>query len=265
MQKPIIYHIPVCPFCQRTEILLALKGHPEAVEFRVVDITKPRDPQLLQKTRGTTALPVMELADGRIIKESLVILGYLDETIAGGLQRRSDPYEHAIEQMLIAKEGPFVSAGYRLVMNQDRNARQTLVDGLLKAFAGINDFLVEHSPQGDFLFPEFGLVEAVFTPIFMRFWFLEYYEGFELPAGPEYDRVRRWRQACLAHPAAQQTSREEVVKLYYDYALGAANGALLAGRQRSSFVFEPHWKSRPWPPAEKYGPSASDAALGLVR
>jgi len=264
MQKPIIYHIPVCPFCQRTEILLALKGQPDAVEFRVVDITKPRDPQLLQKTRGTTALPVMELADGRILKESLVILNYLDETVAGGLQRRPDPFEHAVEQMLIAKEGPFVSAGYRLVMNQDRNARQSLLDGLLKAFAQINDFLIEHSPDGDFLFPDFGLAEAVFTPIFMRFWFLEYYEGFELPAGPDYDRVRRWRQACLTHPAAQQTSREEVVKLYYDYALGAGNGALLAGRQRSSFVFEPHWKSRPWPSAEKYGAPASDAALGLV-
>jgi len=264
VQRPIIYHIPVCPFCQRTEIVLALKGHPDAVEFRVVDITRPRDPELLQKTRGTTALPVMELPDGRIIKESLVILDYLDETIPGGLQRRVDPYEHAVEQMLIAREGSFVAAGYRFVMNQDRTARQSFLDGMLKAYAGINDFLMEHNPQGDFLFAEFGLAEAVFTPFFMRFWFLEYYEGFELPAGPAYDRVRRWQQACLAHPAAQQTSREEVVKLYYDYALGAGNGALLPGRQRSSFVFEPHWKTRPWPPAEKYGPSASDAALGLI-
>ena len=264
MQKPIIHHIPVCPFCQRTEILLALKGQSDAVEFRVVDITKPRDPELLQKTRGTTALPVMELPDGRIIKESLVILGYLDETIPGGPQRRADPYEHAVEQMLIAKEGPFVAAGYRFVMNQHRDARQALFDGMLQAFAVINDFLMEHSPHGEFLFEEFGLAEAVFTPFFMRFWFLEYYEGFELPAGLAYDRVRRWQQACLAHPAAQQTSREEVVKVYYDYALGAGNGALLPGRQRSSFVFEPHWKTRPWPPAEKYGPSATDAALGLI-
>ena len=84
MQRPIIYHIPVCPFCQRAEILLALKSRPDTVEYRIVDITRPRDPALLQKTRGTTALPVMELADGRIIKESLVILAYLDETIPGG-------------------------------------------------------------------------------------------------------------------------------------------------------------------------------------
>jgi glutathione S-transferase len=264
MHKPIIYHIPVCPFCQRTEILLALKGQSDAVEFRVVDITRPRDPQLLQKTRGTTSLPVMETADGRILKESLVILNYLDETIPGSRIRRADPYEHAVEQMLIAKEGPFTAAGYTMVMNQDRAARQGLSDKLLKLYAQLDDFLVEHSPDNDFLFSSFGLAEAVFTPMFMRFWFLGYYEGFELPAGPEYDRVRRWEAACLTHPAAQQTSREEVVKVYYDYALGAGNGALLAGRTRSSFVFEPDWQSRPWPPAEKYGPSASDQVLGLV-
>ena len=81
--KHIVYHIPVCPFSQRLEILLALRGLDDAVEFRVVDITKPRDPALLAKTRGTTALPVMETPDGQIVKESLVILRYLDEVLDG--------------------------------------------------------------------------------------------------------------------------------------------------------------------------------------
>ncbi|WP_417308186.1 glutathione S-transferase family protein [Devosia sp.] len=264
MPKPVIYHIPVCPFCQRTEILLALKGQTEAVDYRVVDITKPRDPALLEKTRGTTALPVLETADGRILKESLVILDYLDEVIPGARQRRVDPYEHAIEQLLITREGPLTGAGYMFVMNQDPAAREAHLEKLLKVYAGINDFLMEHAPDTDFLFADFGLAEAVFTPMFMRFWFLDYYEGFALPEGPDYDRVRRWQAACLAHPAAQQTSREEVVKLYYDYAQGAGNGVLLPGRTRSSFVFEPHWKTRPWPPAEKYAEPATDAALGLV-
>jgi glutathione S-transferase len=110
-EKPIVYHIPVCPFSQRLEILLALKGQRQAVEFRVLDITKPRDPELLRKTGDTTALPVLELPDGRILKESLVILGYLDETVPGGLQRHADPFEHAVEQQLIAFAGPFVAAG----------------------------------------------------------------------------------------------------------------------------------------------------------
>ena len=42
MNKPTIYQIPVCPFCQRLDILLTLKGVRDQVEFSVVDITRPR-------------------------------------------------------------------------------------------------------------------------------------------------------------------------------------------------------------------------------
>jgi len=262
--KPIVYHIPVCPFSQRLEIVLALKGLSEAVEFRVVDITRPRDPELLRKTRGTTALPVLEAEDGRIIKESLVILGYIEDRFAEPPVARRDPYERAVERMLIAREGPFTTAGYLFVMNQDEAERPAHRDKLLALYRDIDGFLVEHNPDGTWLFDDFGLAEAVFTPMFMRFWFLDYYEDFDLPDEPAYHRVRRWREACLAHPAAQQVSREEIVKLYYDYALGAGNGALLPGRSRSSFVFEPHWRERPWPPRDKYATRAGDEALGLV-
>ncbi|MGP6087768.1 glutathione S-transferase family protein [Antarctobacter jejuensis] len=263
MSRPIVYHIPVCPFSQRLEILLSLKGMGDAVEFRVVDITKPRDPELLRKTRGTTALPVLETAEGRILKESLVILRYLDEVLGDPVRRR-DPFEHAVESMLVAKEGPFTGAGYHFVMSRDPQARDTHLDRMLGLYRDLDGFLCEHNPDGTWLFEDFGLAEAVFTPLFMRFWFLDYYEGFELPETVDYARVSRWRAACLAHPAAQQVSKDEIVKLYYDYALGAGNGALPEGRTRSSFVFEPHWRNRPMPPRDKYGQAATDAELGLV-
>src|SRR4028119_13936 len=66
--SPTVYHIPVCPFSQRLEILLSLKGLGDSVAFHVVDITRPRPGWLLEKTRGTTALPVLETAGGGSIK-----------------------------------------------------------------------------------------------------------------------------------------------------------------------------------------------------
>jgi glutathione S-transferase len=60
-------------------------------------------------------------------------------------------------------------------------------------------------------------------------------------------------------------AKESIVKLYHDYARGAGNGALLPGRAYSSFVPEPDWMDRPWPPKDKYGPDATDAELGLAR
>jgi glutathione S-transferase len=262
---PTVYHIPVCPFSQRLEILLELKGLSGAVAFEVVDITKPRPEVLLRKTRGTTALPVLETESGGILKESMVILRYLEDSLPGPPVAQRDPYRHAVEGMLTAMEGPFGAWGYRYVMNGDEGKREEFRQGMLDQYARLNDFLVQHSPSGPFLFENFGLAEAVFTPFFMRFWFLEYYEGFDLPHEERYARVREWRDACLAHPAAQQVTKEQVVKLYYDYAKGAGNGALLPGRARSSFVFDPHWADRSWPPQDKYGHSATDEELGLGR
>lgn len=265
VMTPTVYHIPVCPFSQRLEILLTLKGLEDRVNFHVVDITRPRPEWLLEKTRGTTALPVLKTERGEILKESMVILHYLEDRFPQPAVARRDPYRRAVEAMMNAMEGDFTSWGYRYVMNRDAERREEFRRGMLERYAKLNDFLLQHNPEGTFLFEDFGLAETVFTPLFMRFWFLEYYEDFDLPGEERYARVRRWREACLAHPAAQQVSRERIVKLYYDYAKGAGNGALLPGRSRSSFVFEPEWRSRPWPPKDKYGHDATDRELGLLR
>lgn len=258
-----VFHIPVCPFSQRLEILLTLKGCRDAVRFEVVDITKPRDPAQLAKAKGSTALPVLETERGEIIRESLVILQYLEDRFPEVQVAQRDPYLRAVENMLCTMERDFVAAGYRFVLSQDPARRDELYTRMLALYAQLDAFLVEHSPAGTFLFDQFGWAETVFTPMFMRFWFLEYYESFTLPDEQRFARVRRWCAACLAHPAAQQVSKEEIVKLYYDYARGAGNGELLPGRARSSFVFDPPWSSRPWPPKDKYAPGATDAELGL--
>ncbi len=263
MTKPALFHIPVCPFCQRLEILLTLKDRRSEVDFRVVDITHPRPEWLLRKMRGTTALPVLETADGHIVKESLVILQYFEDIFPDCPVAQRDPYRRAVENMLARMESDFCAQGYTWVMNQDPGRRESLREAMLKQYARLNDFLVEHSPSGPFLFEAFGWAETVFTPFFMRFWFLEYYEDFELPDDGRFARVRQWVEACLAHPSAQQVTKEEIVKLYYDYAKGAGNGALLPGRSLSSFVFDPDWRSRPWPPRNKYEHSATDGELGL--
>lgn len=264
MTRPIIYHIPVCPFSQRVEILLALKGLRDRVQFEVIDITVPRPDWLLAKTRGTTALPVLETPDGKIIKESLVIMQYVEDLWPEPAVARRDPYERAVEGMLVRLEGEFANAGYRLVMNQDAARRAELTAALLVQYARLDAFLAQHAPDGPFLFERFGWAEAVFTPLFMRFWFLDWYEDFELPPTADYQRVRTWREACLTHPAAQQVCYEQIIKLYHDYARGAGNGALLPGRTRSSFVFEPDWRTRPWPPRGKTEPAPTDAELGLL-
>lgn len=264
MTTPTIYHIPVCPFSQRVEILLSLKGLAGAVDFHVMDVTKPRPEWFLEMTGGTTAMPVMDLGGGRMLKESLVILQYVEEAFGKPPILRADAYERAVERMMIARENDFTMAGYTMVMNRDWDRTAGLRDRLLGLYEWLDEFLRRHNPDGTWLFDGFGMTEAIYTPLFVRFLFLDYYEGFDLPKDGRFARVAKWRDACLAHPAAQQVSEREIVTVYYDYAVGLGNGALPEGRSVSSFTFEPAWNTRPWPPKDKYDRIASDAELGLV-
>lgn len=262
--KPIIYHIPVCPFSQRIEILLKLKGLEGAVDFSVIDITKPRPDWLLTYTGGTTALPVLVDEEDRALKESLVILRYVEERFATPPIARTDPYERGIERLMITEAEAFGISGYLYVMNRDREKTSELREKHLARYRALNALLQRYNPEGTWLFDDFGLPELVFTPLMMRFWFLDYYEGFALPETQDFERVARWREACLAHPAAQQVTYDRIVKLYYDYAVGSGNGALPEGREVSSFTFDPDWPDRPMPPRDKYDRIAKDAELGLI-
>jgi glutathione S-transferase len=227
-----------------------------------IDISKPRPDWLLKKTRGTTSLPALELDNGETLKESMVIMRYFDDRFPEPHIAQRDPYRHAIESMLCATDGAFTGAGYRMILNRDASKRDEMREEMDAQFARIDEFLTYYSPDRDFLFEEFGWAEVAFTPMFKRLWFLEYYEGYEIPS--QLKRVQRWREASLAHPAAQHRSFEELMKLYYDYSQGGGNGRIPEGRSISSFTLEPHWSKRPMPPRDKWGHAASDAELGLV-
>lgn len=261
-QKLIMYHIPGCPFSERVEILLDLKGLHGTMGDMEIDISKPRPDWLLKKTRGTTALPALELENGETLKESMVIMRYFEDRFPERPVRQQDPYRHAVEQMLCATDGAFTGAGYQMILNRDPAKREELRANVDAQYARLDDFLNYYSPNQDFLFEQFGWAEVAFTPMFKRLWFLEYYENYVVPQ--QYKRVLRWREACVSHPAAQHHSHEELMKLYYDYSQGGGNGRIPEGRKISSFTLDPHWSKRPMPPRDKWGHSATDEELGLI-
>lgn len=258
-----MYQIPGCPFSERVELLLDLKGLADVLIDHEIDISKPRPDWLLRKTRGTTSLPALELENGETLKESMVIMRYFEDRFPDRPVARKDPYEHAVEAMLCATDGAFTGAGYRMVLNRDADKRDTMVTEITAQYARLDDFLRYYAPNGDYLFDEFGWAEVAFAPMFKRLWFLEYYENYQIPQN--LTRVLRWREACLAHPAVQRRhGHQELMTLYYDYSQGGGNGRLPEGRTVSSFTLDPHWSKRPMPPRDKWGTPATDTELGLI-
>lgn len=260
-QELAIYHIPGCPFSERIEIMLALKGL--AMKDVEIDISKPRPDWLLAKSGGSTALPLLDIENGETLKESMVILRYLEDRYPSPPVADPDPYRHAVEGMLTELAGPFSGAGYRMILNREpaqREAHRAAVD---EQFGRVDAFLRRYASGSDCLFEDrFGWAEVAFTPMFKRLWFLEYYENYQVPR--EFERVLRWREACVTHPAAQHRSWEELIKLYYDYCQGGGNGRIPPGRTISSFSPDFDWRRRPMPPRDKWGHAATDQELGLV-
>lgn len=257
-----IYHIPGCPFSERIEIMLELKGLGHIMEDVEIDISKPRPDWLLAKTGGTTSLPVLDIENGETIKESMVIMRYLEDRYPERPVANPDSYRHAVEGMLCATDGAFTGAGYRMILNRDPAKRDELKAEVDAQYARLDTFLKRYATGPDYLFEEFGWAEVAFTPMFKRLWFLDYYEGYEIPA--HLERVIRWRKACVSHPTVQRRSYEELIKLYYDYSQGGGNGRIPEGRTVSSFTPDVDWRTRPWPPKDKWGTPATDAELGLV-
>lgn len=102
-----MYHIPGCPFSERIELLLDLKGLHDIMVDHEIDISLARPDWLLAKTRGTTSLPALELENGETLKESMVIMRYFEDRFPDPAVARRDPYEHAVEAMLCATDGQF--------------------------------------------------------------------------------------------------------------------------------------------------------------
>ncbi|MEX2524645.1 MAG: glutathione S-transferase family protein [Gammaproteobacteria bacterium] len=262
-ERMIIYHIPGCPFSERVEIMATLKGLHDVFEDMEIDISRPRPDWLLAKTRGSTKLPAMTLENGETLKESMVILRYLENRFPQPAIAQKDPYRHAVEDMLCSMDMAFAGSGYRMILNQERDKLDEMKAEVDDQYRQLDEFLDYYAPDRDFLFEDFGWAEVAFTPMFKRLWFLEYYEDYAVPGNLK--RVRRWREACIAHPAAQGRGYEELIKLYYDYSRGGGNGRIPEGRTVSSFTLDPHWSQRPMPPRDKWGHAATDEELGLMR
>lgn len=243
--RPVLYSMAVCPYAQRTEILLRVKGIDyEAIQ---IDISQPRPPALLA-VNPLGKVPVLIHRD-RALNESSIINEYLDEVYPDTPLLPADPYQRAQSRLLIDYcNSQFSANHYRLLMEQRPERRPQAEAAVLADWRWLDAFLMRINPDGRYAGDTFGMVDLSYAPFFARFVLNTYFWDFRLPDG-ELARVRRWAEALQEHPAVRATSlgAEDYIKLYADYALGYANGKLPPGRQRSSFDPGTALADRPMP------------------
>jgi glutathione S-transferase len=207
----------LCPYVQRAAIVLAEKG--VAFERREVDLSNKPAWFLAVSPLGKT--PVLLVGDVPLF-ESAVICEYLDETLA--------PRLHPADALQRAQERAWVEFGSALLGDIARfyNAADDA------AFASARDAIAARFVQIEarlsggpwFAGQRFGLVDAVFGPVFRYFDVFERIADFSFFAAAP--RVRAWRAAL-----ADRATVRDAVAADYPQRLAAflrARGSALSRR-----------------------------------
>jgi glutathione S-transferase len=211
----------LCPYVQRAAIVLKEKN----VAFERLDVDLAHKPDWFLRLSPLGKTPVLKVG-GETVFESAVICEYLDET--------RPPRLHPEDALVRARERSWMEFGSAVLSGiaalysaSDEAALERAYAALRSRFEQLEAVLGEVERAGPwFAGRHFGLVDAVFGPVF------RYFEV--IPAEGLFDGlpcVRDWREALAGRPSV----REAVSASYADRLRGflLGRGAALSLRLRN--------------------------------
>jgi glutathione S-transferase len=200
--KPELVSFKICPFVQRSVIVLQEKG----VDYDITYINLKEPPSWFKAISPLGKVPLLRVGDA-VVFESAVIMEYLDEVYPPSLHP-AEPLRKAHNRAWIEFASTLLMTQFNMVMAKDQatcdSAEQELRDKLK---------LVDAQLVGPFFNGEnFALVDAAYAPLFMRLALLEQWQPMGLLEGMA--RVREWSQRLLARPAVINSVVAELPQLY---------------------------------------------------
>ncbi|MCW8917853.1 MAG: glutathione S-transferase family protein [Gammaproteobacteria bacterium] len=200
--KPQLVSFRICPFVQRSVIVLQEKG----VDYDITYINLKEPPEWFKAISPLGKVPLLRVGD-EVVFESAVIMEYLDEVYPPSLHPL-DPLRKAHNRAWIEFASALLMAQFNMVMAQEQTAcegaEQELRDKLK---------LVDAQLRGPFFNGEaFALVDAAYAPLFMRLALLEQWQPMGLLEGLE--KMQAWSKKLLARPSVKNSVVAELPQLY---------------------------------------------------
>jgi glutathione S-transferase len=187
MKKPRLISFKICPFVQRSVILLKEKK----VDFDIAYIDLNEPPEWFLALSPTGKVPVLEVG-GKVLFESAIIGEYLDEVNPPSLHP-SDPLEKAQNRAWMEFTSPLYMAFFKLMMSQNKEAGAEVILDTKKQLETLDKIKV-NAPwfNGD----NFSMMDISVAPLFMRFAFLKTHCNLDLLEGKE--NLQQWSDRLLA-------------------------------------------------------------------
>jgi len=212
---------PLCPFVQRAAIVLLEKGVP----FERLNVDLSAKPDWFLALSPTGKVPVLKVRrpgeDDAILFESVVICEYLNETQGGAGMYPDDALSRARHRAWIEFATQTMSEGWQFLHAKDTataHAKRTAFrDRLAKIEAELGD-----GPY--FAGADFGLVDAVYAPLFRYFGIIDAAISALIFAG--LPRVTAWRAALANRPSVKDAVLDTYPELFREHL--RQQGAMIA-------------------------------------
>ncbi|MGM4988506.1 glutathione S-transferase family protein [Tardiphaga sp. 841_E9_N1_2] len=212
---------PLCPFVQRAVIVLLEKR----VAFDRVNVDLSAKPDWFLALSPTGKVPVLKVrqpnGEDAILFESVVICEYLNETQGGAAMYPDDALLRARHRAWIEFATQTFTEGWQFLHAKDMATadakRAAFHDRLSKIEAELGD-----GPY--FAGPDFGLVDAVYAPLFRYFGIIDPEVADPIFAG--LPRVMAWRASLAERPSVKNAVIDTYPDLFLDHL--RQQGAMIA-------------------------------------
>ena len=158
-----LYSCPICPYAERTRLILALKNVP----YDEINIHLKDQPDwFTTRINRYHQVPVAEV-DGKLIRESLIIFDYIDQVYGGGSSLwPTDPYLKAKARLIVNDFGNnFTGAWYGLYRGVPDQETLDTFKGFLKE---LEDIIQENGNKFSQAGDNPGAVDFLIWPWFER-------------------------------------------------------------------------------------------------
>ena len=202
--KPEIISFKLCPFVQRSVIIMLEKG----IDFDItyIDLKQPPDWFLAISPFGK--VPVLRCGD-TVLFESAVINEYIDET--------HPPELHPADPLLRAQNRAWIEFGSGLNMDIHGVMVATHADKFSSKCDTVKKELARVEAQlgsGHYLNGEqFSLADAAYAPTLMRLQLINQHYGLDLMAG--LPKLKAWAETLAARDSVQHSVVADFAELFH--------------------------------------------------
>lgn len=197
MSKPKLISFKLCPYVQRSVILLKEKGVDYDIEY--IDVYDP--PKWFLALSPTGKVPILQVEDS-VIFESAVINEYLDEVYTPALHP-ANPLKKAQNRAWMEFTSPMYMDTFNIMMATDKESSDIAVEAMNKNLAGLDKAMV-NTPwfNGD----DFSLVDISAAPLFTRLAFYKQHCGLDLLE--KFPTLQAWSSALLTRSSVIESKVE---------------------------------------------------------